>query len=197
MRTRIFLVLTVMAMVFAVVPVASADGPGLTPESVTEIIFPGGDFVVNKTVSTPELPPSVDVCLMEDETGSFSDDLDNLQNPATIAAIYDGVIAGAPGAHFAVAGFRDYDVDPYGSPGDWVYRLHSSMSPLFGDWSSGVNALSASGGNDIPEAQYDAIVAAVGPGPTDYEPDSVGLEDDCGWRVGDDSVTRVLVVATD
>ncbi|MEN8238344.1 MAG: hypothetical protein ABFR53_03975 [Actinomycetota bacterium] len=197
MRAKLFVMLTVLAMAFAFIPAASAgDGPGLTPEEVNEVIFPGASIEIEKTVHTPEIPPSVDVCLLEDETGSFSDDIANLQNPATIAAIYNDVVAGAPGANFAVAGFRDYDLDPYGNSGDWVYRLTSAMSPDFLDWESGVNALTAGGGNDGPEAQYDAIVAAAGPGPTDYEPDSQGFEDDCGWRV-DDTVTRVLVVTTD
>jgi hypothetical protein len=189
--------LTVLAMAFAIVPVVSAsDGPALTPESVDVVVFPGESIDIEKTVHTPEIPPSVDVCLLQDETGSFSDDLANLQNPVTIAEIFDEVTAEAPDAQFAVAGFRDYDLDPYGSPGDWVYRLLSSMSPAFVDWETGVNALTAGGGNDGPEAQYDAIVAAAGPGPTDYEPDSVGPQDDCGWR-DDDTVTRVLVVTTD
>ncbi|MEA2023754.1 MAG: hypothetical protein U9N79_05605 [Actinomycetota bacterium] len=197
MRKRIFVMLAVLATAFAIVPAASATGdhPGLTPESVDAVIFPGGDFVVEKTVHTPEIPPSVDVCLLEDETGSFSDDIANLQNPVTIQAIYDGVTAEAPDAQFAVAGFRDYNVAPHGSGDDWVYQLYSSMSPDFSDWENGVNALSAGGGYDGPEAQFDAIVAAV-TGPTDYVPDSVGEQADCGWR-DDDTVTRVLVVTTD
>jgi hypothetical protein len=135
------------------------------------------------------------VCLLEDETGSFGDDIANLQNPGTIAAIFDGVRAGSADSQFAVAGFRDYNVSPHGSSGDWVYRLTSSMSAEFTDWESGVNALTAGGGADTPEAQYDAIVAAA-TGPTNY-PDSIeGPQDDCGWRA-DPDVTRVLVVTTD
>ena len=197
MKIRVLVMLAVLAMAFAVVPTASATGehPGLTPDEVDAVVFPGYNVAIEKTVHTPEIPPSVDVCLLEDETGSFSDDIANLQNPATIAAIYDGVTAEAPDAQFAVAGFRDYEVSPYGSGGDWVYRLYSSMSPAFTAWENGVNSLSAGGGNDSPEAQYDAIVAAVA-GPTDYEPDAVGSQADCGWR-DDDTVTRVLVVTTD
>jgi hypothetical protein len=191
------MLLTVVAMAIAVVPAASAtDGPSLTPASVEEVVFPGSSISIDKTVQTPEIPPSVDVCLLEDETGSFADDIANLKNPATIAAIFNGVVAGAPDAQFAVAGFRDYARSPYGDGGDWVYRLLSSMSPLFANWEAGVNALSAGGGFDGPEAQYDAIVAAAGPGPTDYVPDAVGPQGDCGWR-DDATVTRVLVVTTD
>ncbi len=42
MRTRILLIFAVLAMVFAIVPVASAtDGPGLDPAVVEEVVFPG------------------------------------------------------------------------------------------------------------------------------------------------------------
>jgi hypothetical protein len=196
-RIKLFVLLVVLAMAFAVIPVASAHlGPALSPTDVEVSVFPGADAWVEKTVHTPEIPPDIDICLVQDETGSFFDDIANLQNPATINAIYDGIKAGAPGAHFAVTGFRDYDLNPWGSPGDWVYRLLSSMSPTLADWTNGVNALVAGGGNDFPEAQYDAIAAAAGPGPTDYAPDSLGPQDDCGWRIAA-NVTRVMVVTTD
>lgn len=168
------------------VPAAAVE-PSVTPDTVEAVVFPGGEYVVEKTVTTPEIPPKVDVCLLEDETGSFFDDIANLQNPVTIAAIFDGVRAASPDSQFAVAGFRDYPVSPYGSPGDWVYRLYSTMSPLFANWSTGVNLLSAGGGNDIPEAQYDAIVAAVDGG--------FGFGS-CGFRA-DPQVAKVLVVTTD
>ena len=71
------------------------------------------------------------------------------------------------------------------------------MSASEASWVAGINGLSipslASGG-DIPEAQFDAIVAAAGPG-TFTDP-TVGEQPDCGWRSGS-NVTHVLVVATD
>jgi len=170
----------------------------VTPDLVEEELAIGESMEVAKEVTTPEIPPVVDVCLLEDETGSFADDIANLKGGTTASDIYDTIVATAPGAQFAVAGFRDYPVGSFGSAGDWVYRLLSSMSPAKADWLAGIAALSAGGGNDIPEAQYDAIVAAGGPGPTDY-PDSVGPQDDCGWRdpVANPGVQRVLVVTTD
>lgn len=190
--------LVVMALILTAFPMmgagATGDHPALTPAEVSETVAQGGSFDVAKTVHTPEIPPSVDVCLLEDETGSFFDDIGNLQTAA--GAIYDAVVAGAPNAEFAVAGFRDYNISPYGDPGDWVYQLLSPMNSTKAAWLAGIGGLSAGGGNDGPEAQYDAIVAAAGPGPTDYAPDSVGPQNDCGWRT-DATVTRVLLVTTD
>ncbi len=143
MRRR-FVLFVVAALVLTALPMAVAGahpGPALTPASVTENIALGGQFnVTNKTVHTPAIPPAVDVCLLEDETGSFANDIANLKNPATILAIFNGVTAADK--EFAVSGFRDYPQSPHGSGGDWVYRSLSTMSPLFANWSAGVNALS-------------------------------------------------------
>ena len=141
---------------------AGVLGADIQPRTVERVIFPGGSVDIQKTVTTPELPPVVDICLLEDETGSFFDDIANLNTAAS--GIYDDVVAASPDAQFAVAGFRDYPVGPFGSPGDWVYRLVSSMNPAKAAWLAGIAALTAGGGADGPEAQYDAIVAASGPG---------------------------------
>jgi hypothetical protein len=183
-------------MVAVLVPSVALADSSISPETVDELVFPGESVDVAKTVGTPDVPPRVDVCLLQDESFSALDDIGNLQNPVTIVEIFDGVRAWAPDSQFGVTGFRDYERSPFGSSGDWVYRLLSSMSPDFAAWEAGVNALVAGGGADIPEAQYDAIVAAAGPGPTDYEPDPVALQGDCGWR-DDADTSRVLVVTTD
>ena len=70
MRSKLLVLLAVLAMAFAVIPVASADnGPALDPEAVEFSLFPGDDVWVEKTVHTPEIPPDVDICLLQDETG--------------------------------------------------------------------------------------------------------------------------------
>lgn len=193
-KRRVSSTLAVLLLLGMIPSIAFAD-PSVSPASVEEIVYPGESVDIAKTVGTPSLPPKVDVCLLEDETGSFGDDIANLKNPATLSAIFDGVRAGSPDSQFAVAGFRDYELSPYGNSGDWVYRLLSPMSGDFTAWSNGISALTAGGGNDLPEALFDAVVAAAD-GPTDYEPDSLGSQADCGWRA-DTDVTRVLVVTTD
>jgi hypothetical protein len=181
------------ALLLAQLSAAAVLGSDIQPRTVEEIIFPGGSVGIQKTVTTPALPPVVDICLLQDETGSFFDDIINLQTAAP--GIYDAIVAASPDAQFAVAGFRDYPVNPYGDPGDWVYRLLSSMNATKPAWLAGVGVLSAGGGNDTPEAQYDAIVAAAGPGP--FTDPTLGAQADCGWRAASTGAQRVLVVATD
>jgi len=189
--------LTAMLSLAAIGPAAVLAEPGLDPASVEATIAPGDSLDVHKTVTTPAIPPIVDVCLLEDLTGSFTDDIGNLQTPGTAQAIFDAVTAASPDAQFAVTGFQDYPVDGFGIPGDFVYQQFSAMSASAASWVAGINGLSipslASGG-DVPEAQFDAIVAAAGPG-TFIDP-TVGEQPDCGWR-DDPNVTHVLVVATD
>ena len=184
---------SVAALLVAQLSVVAAMGADIQPRSVDAVIFPGASAQVDKTVTTPELPPVVDICLLQDETGSFYDDVGNLQTAA--GGIYDAVTAASPDAQFAVAGFRDYPTSPYGSPGDWVYRLVSAMNADKTSWVNGVGALTASGGADTPEAQYDAIVAASGPG--SFVDPTLGAQANCGWRDSSSGAQRVLVVTTD
>ena len=179
---NMFIVLTVFLGLAFSTGLAQVD-----PPSVDQEMYPGTYIEIEKEVTTPAVPPIVDICLLEDETGSFGDDIANLQGGTTASDIYEDITIVSPNAQFAVAGFRDYPIGSYGSPGDWVYRLLSSMSDEKQDWLDGIAALTAGGGADGPEAQYDAIVAAVNGG-FDY--------DSCGWR-DDPNVQRVLVVTTD
>jgi hypothetical protein len=198
-RRRLGTIITFAAMVSlaAVGPASVLADPGLDPANVEATIAPGDSLDIDKTVHTPTIPPIVDVCLLEDETGSFLDDIGNLQTPPTAHDIYAAVTAASPGANFAVAGFQDYPAGGGGIPGDHVYVLRSPMDPSESSWLAGIAALnipSPASGGDFPEAQYDAIVAATGPGT--FNDPTVGEQNDCGWR-DDPNVTHVLVVATD
>jgi hypothetical protein len=69
---------------------AAVLGADIQPRTVDEIIFPGGSVEIEKTVTTPELPPVVDICVLEDETGSFFDDIGNLNTAAS--GLYDDIV---------------------------------------------------------------------------------------------------------
>ena len=173
-KKSLYVVLSVLLLLTLGVTIVIAQ-PGIDPTSVNLLIFPGESANVEKTVGTPEFPPMLDVCLLQDETGSFGDDIGNMN--AAASGIYDSIVATAPNSNFGVHGFRDY--------GDaWVHRNIIAMSPAKANWTTGISALTASGGGDFPEAQYDAIVAATQGGAA------------CEWRA-DPDVTRVLLVSTD
>lgn len=59
----------------------------VVPPVVDEEVQAGDSIMIMKTVTTPSIPQVVDVCLLEDETGSFSDDIANLQGGTTASDI--------------------------------------------------------------------------------------------------------------
>jgi len=64
--------------------VSSCGRPGclqspVSPANVVRILFPGQSAFVQKCVETPEIPPKVDICLVQDESGSMGDDIATLQ----------------------------------------------------------------------------------------------------------------------
>ena len=137
---------------------AAVADPGVDPATVHATLAPGGSITVGKTVHTTAIPPLVDICLVEDETGSFGDDIDNLKN---LAAPGGPLIAAldATGVNYAscVYGFRDFDQDSWGDSGDWVVRRLADVTPGGGGFVTGVPPLTAGGGNDFPEAQLEAL----------------------------------------
>ena len=56
--------------------------PGVEPESVMDVLGVGSSLVVEKTVTLPEVPPKLDLVLMVDLSGSYSDDLPNIKSKA-------------------------------------------------------------------------------------------------------------------
>lgn len=103
---------------------------------------------------TPSVPISVplDIVLVQDETGSMSDDISNLRTLAP--EIWDSVDAlAAAGFRMSVIGFQDYAYLDYGAAGDWVYRRIINFTTDRSVFVSGVNTLVARGGDDAPEAQ--------------------------------------------
>jgi hypothetical protein len=140
-------------------------GASITPKLVEEIVFPGGSVDIEKTVQTPVIPPIVDICLQQDETGSMSDDIATLK---ALAGPGGPLIAAldATGSDYAtcVIGFRDFAQNGWGDPGDWVYRRLADVTAGGGGFVAGVPLLTANGGNDGPEAQLEALHYEATPG---------------------------------
>jgi Ca2+-binding RTX toxin-like protein len=178
--------------------------PGVDPPIVNVDLVPGGTTTVTKTVQTAAIPPLVDIILLEDETGSFADDIVTLQ---TLAAPGGPLITAldATGADYAtgVAGFRDFAQDGWGDTGDWVYRLLANIGLGGSGFVAGIPLLSAGGGGDGPEAQLEALHYLAEPGhpaidsngdgdATDPEDTPAGQQPT--WRSG---AKRVVLFATD
>ncbi|HJL20031.1 MAG TPA: hypothetical protein RMH99_30480 [Sandaracinaceae bacterium LLY-WYZ-13_1] len=128
-----------------------------------------------------------DIFFLVDTTGSMGAAIDNVRSslsstivPAVDAAIADVVMG--------VGDFRDFPIDPYGSPGDWAFQVRQTMTTDTSAVQTALNSLSAGGGNDGPEATVQGLHDAVSGGSC---PDGFGMA--C-FRTGSHPI---VVVVTD
>jgi hypothetical protein len=196
-RTKILVLLAVLAMAFAVIPVASAaDGPALDPASVEAVVFPGASHGVEKTVHTPELPPKLDVCVVIDLSGSYGDDLPNIK--AVAPQVWDDIVAGGVSdLQMALTSFVDFPFPGWGSAasGDYAYRLDQQLTPIKATWVAAIDAMSVKFGGDGPESQYEAFYQlATGAGNGVQAPGTIAADQQCDFR---DDATKVAIMTTD
>ena len=198
-RKLLFIVPIVALMLGTVLP-AVADG-GVEPPIVTGSLAPGESMTITKTVTTPGIPPVVDIFLLEDETGSFCDDIATLKGLAS--EIWDAISDSGTDFTMGVGGFRDFGESPWGYPDDWVYRRLTDLTNDKNAFIEAVDILTAGAGGDCPEAQLEALhYLAVPEHPAiDSNGDGVttGLYDtpmgqQPAWR---DGAQRVVLLATD
>ena len=108
------------------------------------------------------MAPLSDIVLLQDLTGSFSEDLPRLTSifPSLLDNLKDPVLEVIYGANpfFGIASFRDKPFSPFGSTGDFVYRNNIALTGDTASVVSTVNGLSAGGGSDEPEAQLEALL---------------------------------------
>jgi hypothetical protein len=70
---------------------------------------PGGSLTIDKTLTTPVIPPKPDVVFLADTTGSMQSALDNVK--ANVVSIMNQVRAAQPAAQFGVASYKDFNCD--------------------------------------------------------------------------------------
>jgi hypothetical protein len=204
--TAILLVLLLTYSVVGFTLTAFGSGP-IEPPTVEVTLYPGESIIIEKTVTNPPIPPKLDLLLLEDETGSFADDIDEMQgeepdcSDGLAAAMWDGIAGEVVDFQAAVAGFRDFAYDGWGGSVDWVYRLHQDMTDDKATWLTGICALSAGGGADGPEAQLAALKSGADGHAWDSNIDGDYTDDidtpageDPDWR---DDATKVIVLVTD
>eukprot|EP01056_Protomagalhaensia_sp_Gyna25_P001899 Protomagalhaensia_sp_Gyna_25__1898@NODE_2004_length_1352_cov_1158_974105_g1651_i0_p1_GENE_NODE_2004_length_1352_cov_1158_974105_g1651_i0NODE_2004_length_1352_cov_1158_974105_g1651_i0_p1_ORF_typecomplete_len380_score76_90Integrin_beta/PF00362_18/5_3e31VWA/PF00092_28/0_0004VWA_2/PF13519_6/0_016_NODE_2004_length_1352_cov_1158_974105_g1651_i01041243 len=122
----------------------------------------------------------LDLMFLQDTTGSFDDDLPQIL--LQLDELSAQILKEWPGTRFGVAEFRDKPYFPLGEVDDFCYKLNDGA--LSSDhellmWQYG--RLIASGGADLPESTFQAIINVV-------------LDPAVGWR---EDVTQIVVLVTD
>ncbi len=125
---------------------------GANPPVVNVTLNPGENVVVNKTVTTPPIPPNPDVCFLADTTASMGTALTNVQTNAT--AVMNAVQLAQPTAQFCVAEYEDIGD---GLPVGGYFRLNQPMTASIATAQAAINTWVLGNGGDIPEAQIPAL----------------------------------------
>ncbi len=177
MRRKRIAVTVAAAAAFAVLALAATISASLTPSSATFTLRPGtGATETGKTVTVPAKPPSADVEIAIDTTGSMFDGIADAKSEAN--AIVTGVQGSVPDTDFAAVAFKD------ASDGADEYTLLQSMTSSASAISTALSPLSASGGGDAPEAHNLVFHNSYTP----------ALDGPIGWRAG---TRKFLIVISD
>lgn len=122
-----------------------------------------------------------DLMLLQDLSGSFSDDVVNVNSQ--FPAVMDEFQAGYD-AQFGVASFVDKPYNFFGYGSDYAYRTDLAVTPSTEAVSEALDDLVVLGGGDGPEAQLEALLQLAKRAETD----------EIGYR---DGAQRLVVLTTD
>ena len=192
------LAVTALASCLLFPPAVLAD---VSPASLEAEVAPGESVDVDKLVTLPEDTPKLDIVLLVDLSGSYANDLPNIR--AVAPGLFDDIRTQVPDSRFAVASFIDFPFSPWGNNNNYAYRLEQDFSYNKTDWTSALNGLVATGGNDSPESQYEAIFQAVSGLGREMPITTNGSYTDVGEIAPGQNVTfrpdatRVLAITTD
>lgn len=126
---------------------------GSTPKGIYMVLRKGESGSATVTLGTKI--PAADVAFLIDTTGSMGDEIASIRsNFQTIANTIATVV---PDAAFAVAEHKDYPISPSGSHGDYPFLLRQQVTTNHQKVLDALSVLTAAGGNDTPECQFEAL----------------------------------------
>lgn len=132
-----------VALAAAAVAFPSGAAASLSPATASFTLAPGGHVTEHKTIGIPATPPKADIEIAIDTTGSMGSTIAAAK--ADAQQIVHDIQAQVPDSQFAVVQFKDAGDSP-------EYGLVQPMTASASAVQTAVNGLSASGGNDAPEA---------------------------------------------
>ena len=166
----------------------ATEGTGALPiDTLNVTLVPGESINVSMDVAVTELPAIFDVMMVHDLSGSFWDDLPNVQ--ANFSSLYDGLTA-ASDVQFGVGSFVDKPISPFGSEGydytytysdgstytystptDYVYNTDLGVTGDKATIQAVLDGLTTYSGSDWKEAQLEALAQ------TALRGDEIGFRD--------------------
>lgn len=137
-----------------VTAVVTGDGP-MPLKQMDVSLVEGSQITVDVEVSVEELPAKYDVFMLHDLSGSFWNDLPNVQSQ--FSGLYDALTADSDVA-FGVGSFVDKPMETFGSKYDYVYNTDLSVTADKETIQESLDNLRTSSGWDWPESQMEALV---------------------------------------
>jgi hypothetical protein len=140
---------------------AQAHDPviGVVPDAVEVTLAPGTSTDVTKTVHTPEIPPTPDIFLLFDTTGSMGDDLDTVK--AEASALIAAISGPTTDPAFGVGTYEDFPFATWGISSDEAYELVLPISTNTTDVTNAINSVTLGNGFDTPESGYEGLYQAL------------------------------------
>lgn len=119
-------------------------------------VAPGGSLTIDKTLTTPVIPPKPDVVFLADTTGSMGAALQNVKN--NIVSIMNDVKAAQPLAQFGSASYKDFNCTVDGVT-ETPFTLEQAVTSDTAAVQTAINTWSTVPGSgcDQPEAQLWAL----------------------------------------
>lgn len=139
---------------------AAAMADSITPASYSATLGIGESVTIHKTVTIDNAPPTtakVDVFFMFDTTGSMGGLLADAKNNASAITTAASALGDV---QFGVGRYDDFPVYPYGTGADTPWELVTDIGSA-ADAQTGINSLTAGGGEDWPESNLYALHEAA------------------------------------
>jgi hypothetical protein len=161
----------------------STPSSAVNPASYDVFLDVNDPLTIDVDVTVPFAPTKLDLFLLQDLSGSFSNDLPILRNliPDLVSEISD-IVADT---NFGVGSFVDKPISPFGSEsrGAYVYRTDLSLTNSETALQNTIDDLKIITIGDLPEAQLSALLQTA-----------VRASGEIGFR---DDAFRVVVLSTD
>lgn len=162
------------------------------------VVISGGESVTERLAVT--LPAEgavfdrVDIMFLVDVSGSYGSSIAQFKRQAV--DLVNAFRTSGNDVHTGIASFADTPVHPWGSTGDYAFRLDQPLTDDSESTISAINSLTLKGGNDTPESQLEALYQlATGSGRSVPSNPASDLESSTtGWREGS---LRIIFLATD
>ncbi|MBT3553519.1 MAG: type I secretion C-terminal target domain-containing protein [Rhodospirillaceae bacterium] len=161
--------------------IITSDG-ALSIESVSVTLYPDSIVNVSLDVEVSELPPVFDVFMVQDLSGSFYDDLPQVQT--NLLELWDSLSADYD-VQFGLGSFVDKPLANFGSSyyPDYTYNTDLAITDDREIFADTLDSLYTQSGADAPESQLEALVQVA-----------VRGGDEIGFR---DGAERFVVLSSD